>query len=125
MIDYVRTTPELKIKPIGGPGDPGRIEVEGMEPREYLIPTMTEFRLGTGNPPEPIDTSWLSTMPTHVLGEMDRPGYRYTVNLPDPAVQQAFAQLLAHPSEATPIIKGLGALAASKHTGQTPLSYQF
>ncbi len=124
VISYVRTTPKLQIKPIGGPGDPGRIEVEGMEPREYLIPTMTEFRLGTGNPPEPIDTSWLSTMPRHVLGEMDRPGYRYTVNLPDPAVQQAFAQLLAHPSEAAPIIKGLGALAAGKHTGQTPLSYQ-
>ena len=124
VIDYVRKTPELRIKPIGGPGDPGRIEVQGMEPREYLIPTMTEFRVGTGNPPEPIDTSWLSAVPRHVVGEMIRPAYSYTVSLPDPAVQQAFARLSAHPSEAAPIIKGLAALAAGKHSGQPPLSYR-
>ena len=53
-----------------------------MEPREYLVPTMTEFRLGTGNPPEPIDTSWLSAVPRHVVGEMIRPAYSYTVSLP-------------------------------------------
>jgi|GEM_PF-1864824 len=52
VIDYLRKPPKLTIKAIGDPGDPGRIEVEGIEPRLHVIPTEEEFRGSAGSDPK-------------------------------------------------------------------------
>ncbi len=126
VIDYVRVPPKITVKPIGGPGEPGRIEVEGMEPRIYAIPNIAEFRVATGNPPTPIDTTWLSAMASRSLGSRSSGGYSYSVSYypSDPVVTQAFAQLAANPGEAAPILKGLAGLAAGKHASPPPLTYR-
>ena len=68
VINYLQKPPKLTIKPLGEPGTPGKIEVEGMEPRVYAIPTLEEFRVGTGNAPAPVDPSWLAAMAARSSG---------------------------------------------------------
>ena len=80
VINYLQKPPKLTIKPLGEPGNPGKIEVEGMEPRVYAIPTLEEFRVGTGNAPAPVDPSWLAAMAARSSGSGTTGGYNLTVS---------------------------------------------
>jgi hypothetical protein len=125
VIGYIQKPATLTIKPLGGPGEPGQIVADGMPARTYVIPTLEEFRVGTGHPPAPIDPMMLASIVGQMPSSGYRPAYNYSVTYHpnDPAVTQAFAQLSRAPGNAQAILQGLSSIAAG-HASPAPLTYQ-